>query len=361
MGAIIHYFEIQPFIVTLAGMFLARGLCYAITRRRDLDHDPRTSRSRAALAAAARRALPDDGAIVALVVVAVGIVRAAPHAARPHRLRRRRQRAVGAADGPRRSAARRSRVYTISGFCSALGGILLSFYMLSGSGSLAVGMELDAIAAVVIGGTLLTGGVGLPDRLGARRARARPDQDADRLPGHAQLVVDEDRDRAAAARVHPAAAARVRPPAGRPRPVTPIAPGGRLGGGESADLRSRRDARRHRLRARLRVAARARRGGHADRRVADPPPDRDERRAVRAGGRARGRDGSSRRRDRGDPAPPRRDLPRAAARAAAAAGRAGAAGRPPRAAASCTGSRRRAAGRRSTCRSRCSAWARRRW
>ena len=31
MGAVIHYFEIQPFIVTLAGMFLARGLCYAIT------------------------------------------------------------------------------------------------------------------------------------------------------------------------------------------------------------------------------------------------------------------------------------------------------------------------------------------
>ena len=37
---------------------------------------------------------------------------------------------------------------------------MLSFYMLSGSGSLAVGMELDAIAAVVIGGTLLTGGIG---------------------------------------------------------------------------------------------------------------------------------------------------------------------------------------------------------
>ena len=34
MGCIIQYFEIQPFIVTLAGMFLARGLCYAITRRR---------------------------------------------------------------------------------------------------------------------------------------------------------------------------------------------------------------------------------------------------------------------------------------------------------------------------------------
>jgi ribose/xylose/arabinose/galactoside ABC-type transport system permease subunit len=31
MGCIIHFFEIQPFIVTLAGMFLARGLCYTIS------------------------------------------------------------------------------------------------------------------------------------------------------------------------------------------------------------------------------------------------------------------------------------------------------------------------------------------
>ena len=31
MGAIIHYFRLQPFIVTLAGMFLARGLCYLIS------------------------------------------------------------------------------------------------------------------------------------------------------------------------------------------------------------------------------------------------------------------------------------------------------------------------------------------
>ena len=83
-------------------------------------------------------------------------------------------------------------VYTISGFCSALGGVLLSFYMLSGSGSLAVGMELDAIAAVVIGGTLLTGGTGYLAGIGARRPRARVDPDADQLPGHAELVVDEE-------------------------------------------------------------------------------------------------------------------------------------------------------------------------
>jgi len=51
-------------------------------------------------------------------------------------------------------------VYTLSGFCSALAGVVFTFYMLSGYGLHAVGLELDAIAAVVIGGTLLSGGVG---------------------------------------------------------------------------------------------------------------------------------------------------------------------------------------------------------
>jgi len=51
-------------------------------------------------------------------------------------------------------------VYVISGFCSAIAGVLFTFYTLSGYSLTAVGMELDAIAAVVIGGTLLTGGYG---------------------------------------------------------------------------------------------------------------------------------------------------------------------------------------------------------
>ena len=51
-------------------------------------------------------------------------------------------------------------VYAISGFCAALGGLLFALYTLSGYSLHAVGMELDAIAAVVIGGTLLTGGRG---------------------------------------------------------------------------------------------------------------------------------------------------------------------------------------------------------
>jgi len=51
-------------------------------------------------------------------------------------------------------------VYTFSGFCSALAGVVWSISLLSGYGGYAPGMELDAISSVVIGGTLLTGGVG---------------------------------------------------------------------------------------------------------------------------------------------------------------------------------------------------------
>ena len=92
MGCVIHYFEIQPFIVTLAGMFLARGLCYVISTDVDPDHrpvldvdgarpDPRSaaSSSRPSVVIAARRGA-GRGA------------RAGLHPARPQRLRDRRQR-----------------------------------------------------------------------------------------------------------------------------------------------------------------------------------------------------------------------------------------------------------------------------
>jgi ribose/xylose/arabinose/galactoside ABC-type transport system permease subunit len=158
MGAMIHYFEIQPFIVTLAGLFLARGLCYAITTDSVTITDP----GFVSLASGTLR-LGDmfltTGAIVALVVVVIGF-----YVLHYTRLGRN----VYAIGGSEQSATlmglpvarTKLLVYTISGFCSALGGVLLSFYTLSGFGSLAIGMELDAIAAVVIGGTLLVGGSG---------------------------------------------------------------------------------------------------------------------------------------------------------------------------------------------------------
>jgi len=51
-------------------------------------------------------------------------------------------------------------VYGLAGLCSALAGVVHTFYTGSGDPAACVGLELEAIAAVVIGGTLLTGGVG---------------------------------------------------------------------------------------------------------------------------------------------------------------------------------------------------------
>jgi simple sugar transport system permease protein len=51
-------------------------------------------------------------------------------------------------------------VYAISGFCAALAGVVTSIDSTAGDPASKVGAELDAIAAVVIGGTLLTGGRG---------------------------------------------------------------------------------------------------------------------------------------------------------------------------------------------------------
>ncbi|WP_238649534.1 galactofuranose ABC transporter, permease protein YjfF [Paenibacillus piscarius] len=159
MGAIIHYFDIQPFIVTLAGMFLARGLCYVIS----IDT---ITIDNAFYTAVAQTRIPLPGgsflsisAVIALLVVAAAIFTA-------HYTRFGRN--VYALGGSEQSAllmglpVARTKVlvYTLSGLCSALAGVVFTFYMLSGYGLHAVGFELDTIAAVVIGGTLLTGGVG---------------------------------------------------------------------------------------------------------------------------------------------------------------------------------------------------------
>jgi galactofuranose transport system permease protein len=51
-------------------------------------------------------------------------------------------------------------IYALSGACSALAGVVATLRMGSGNPAQGTGFELDAIACVVIGGTLLSGGVG---------------------------------------------------------------------------------------------------------------------------------------------------------------------------------------------------------
>jgi len=158
-GVLIQRFRLQPFIVTLAGMFLARGLCYLISIDSISITNPfytALSQLRVPLWEGAELSV---SAIIAIVVVVLAVFVA--HYTQFGRT-------VYAIGGNEHSAVLmglpvRSTligVYTVSGFCSALAGVVFTFYMLSGYGLHAVGLELDAIAAVVIGGTLLTGGVG---------------------------------------------------------------------------------------------------------------------------------------------------------------------------------------------------------
>jgi galactofuranose transport system permease protein len=157
-GAIIHYFGIEPFIVTLAGMFLCRGLCYVIATESIPIRDAFWAETLSG------RIRVGDFRISVGVVVALVVVLVAAYVLAYTRFGRN----VYALGGNQQSAllmglpVARTKVgvYAVSGFCSALGGLLLSIYMLSGYGQHAQGMELDAIAAVVIGGTMLTGGSG---------------------------------------------------------------------------------------------------------------------------------------------------------------------------------------------------------
>ncbi|WP_328746976.1 sugar ABC transporter permease YjfF [Streptomyces sp. NBC_00285] len=158
MGYVIHNFEIQPFIVTLAGLFLFRGLCLVISKESIAITD-------SAVSTLAETRIPlglgdlSIGAVVALVVLGVAF-----YVLHYTRFGRR----VYAIGGNEQSAllmglplgGTKIAVYTMSGFCSALAGLLFMLYIQSGDPLHAVGMELDAIAAVVIGGTLLTGGSG---------------------------------------------------------------------------------------------------------------------------------------------------------------------------------------------------------
>jgi ribose/xylose/arabinose/galactoside ABC-type transport system permease subunit len=160
MGAVIHYFEIQPFIVTLAGMFLARGACYLISINSiAIQKDPILLPM-----AETRIPLGPDMAITPSVIIALIVVAVAVYVLHYTRMGRN----VYAIGGNEQSAllmglpvARtKISVYALNGFCSALGGLLFTLYTLSGNPLHGRGKELSAIAAVVIGGTLLTGGTG---------------------------------------------------------------------------------------------------------------------------------------------------------------------------------------------------------
>ena len=158
MGGLIQVFKTPPFVATLVGYFLARGLCFVISTEYIVIEHP-TYKAIAGYQIYIGDAFIKPEVVIALVVLLVGIFLL--HYTRFGRT-------VYAIGGDEQSArlmglpVARTKVliYTLNGFCSALAGVAYSFLKLSGHGLYADGKELEVIASVVMGGTLLTGGVG---------------------------------------------------------------------------------------------------------------------------------------------------------------------------------------------------------
>lgn len=159
MGLAIHYLQVPAFIVTLAGMFLARGGASVITRDSvPINHDFYGWISDLTIR------LPGGGRLsfIGLTMVAIFIVGALI----AHRTKFGSY--VYALGGNPVSASLMGvpvaqttvAIYTLSSVLAAISGIVFSLYTSAGYPLAAVGVELDAISAVVIGGTLLTGGYG---------------------------------------------------------------------------------------------------------------------------------------------------------------------------------------------------------
>ena len=170
MGFLISYLDIQPFIVTLAGMFLSRGLTTILSVNPvKVTHEPflalvKTKIQIPFLGYVAQNgnlipAKLEIGAVVALLIVIISFLML-----RYVKLGRN----IYALGGNQQSAlmlginVRRTRFlsYVISGLLSGLAGFIFLMHKPAGNASVAMRSEMDAIAASIIGGTLLTGGVG---------------------------------------------------------------------------------------------------------------------------------------------------------------------------------------------------------
>ena len=169
-GFLVAYLDIQPFIVSLAGMFFARGMTTIVNTAPFNVENPEfvalkdTKIVVPGLGSYSRKgvfipAYVEIGLIVALVIVILLFI-----VLRWTRLGR----SFYAVGGNKQSAlmlginVKRTK-FLSHVICSLLAGIAGYVYFLhvgSGSASHAMGMEMNAIASSIIGGTMLTGGVG---------------------------------------------------------------------------------------------------------------------------------------------------------------------------------------------------------
>ncbi len=170
IGYLVAYLDIQPFIVSLAGMFFARGMTTIVrTAPFNVANEAFTALRRTriivpGLGSVNRKGIYVDayieiGVIVALLVVVLMFI-----LLKWTKLGR----AFYAVGGNKQSAlmlginVKRTKflAHLLCGLLAGIGGYVLFLNHGNGSVSNGAGMEMDAIASSIIGGTLLTGGVG---------------------------------------------------------------------------------------------------------------------------------------------------------------------------------------------------------
>ena len=169
-GFLVAYLKIQPFIVTLAGMFFARGMTSIISQEM-ISINNETFKSIATF----KMYLPFGGYlnkkgimiypyIYPTVIIAIAVLLLVFAVLKYTKFGR----SIYAIGGNEQSALLlglnvrkiKLQAYILDGFLAGLGGLLFCMKTCSGFVEQAKGFEMDAIASSVIGGTLLTGGVG---------------------------------------------------------------------------------------------------------------------------------------------------------------------------------------------------------
>jgi simple sugar transport system permease protein len=161
LGSIIHFFKVQPFIATLMGLFLARGLAYIISLTSVTINDGfyrylALTQIPVPFIPKAYVYIPSlVGPLLLVVAIYISFFTRFGRTIYAIGNNEHSARLMGIPVGRTKII-----VYSFSGFCSALAGIVFSISLLAGYGQFATGLELDAIASVVMGGALLTGGVG---------------------------------------------------------------------------------------------------------------------------------------------------------------------------------------------------------
>jgi len=171
MGACIHYLNVPPFITTLTGMFFARGICSLISRESiPIDHPMMDALASAKIYLRWPNASGewvkikpvasiDLNTILFIAMILIGVIILQ---------KTRFGRNVYAIGGSEQSAnlmglpVARTKilVYGFNGLCSVLAGVSYAIYVKSGWNLSLSGAELDVISCCVIGGVMLSGGVG---------------------------------------------------------------------------------------------------------------------------------------------------------------------------------------------------------